>query len=157
MEHEAQHDGPGPAVTATTPGMPERRATASAANMAVTSWRVSTTRMPDASQATRIGEMCPPARVKMCLTLSGGESWGVRPEDEPVILQDLGHELSPVLVRGRVHSPIDLEVLVVGYAGGHERGGSGGNREGQLPVHVRGEERNANTKHNSTQRRRCRC
>ena len=39
-------------------------ATASAAKTAVASWRVSTTRMPRALASTRIGEMCPPQRVK---------------------------------------------------------------------------------------------
>lgn len=44
--------------------LPVRRATASAAKTAVTSWRVSTTRMPSFSQATSTGEMCPPTNVK---------------------------------------------------------------------------------------------
>ena len=43
---------------------PVRRAIASAAKTAVTSWRVSTTRMPNFSQATSSGEMCPPTSVK---------------------------------------------------------------------------------------------
>lgn len=59
---------PGPAVTATTPTVPVRRATASAANTAVTSWRVSTTRMPSFSQATSSGEICPPTSVKRNFT-----------------------------------------------------------------------------------------
>mmetsp|Transcript_23987 Transcript_23987/g.83242 ORF Transcript_23987/g.83242 Transcript_23987/m.83242 type:complete len:248 (+) Transcript_23987:370-1113(+) len=59
---------PGPAVTAATPGTPVRRATASAANTAVTSCRTSTTRMPVALAATRIGEMCPPTSVNRNLT-----------------------------------------------------------------------------------------
>lgn len=82
---------PGPAVTAATPTVLERRATASAANTAETyenfrnytliyswqkvylielhtSWRVSITRIPCFSAATKIGEMWPPARVKMNLT-----------------------------------------------------------------------------------------
>ena len=55
---------PGPAVTAATPGRPVRRAVASAAKTAVASWRVSITRMPARLAATRIGEICPPTRVK---------------------------------------------------------------------------------------------
>src|SRR5438046_2380271 len=54
---------PGPAVTAATPGRPVSRATASAANTAVASWRVSITRMPRCLQPTRIGEMWPPHSV----------------------------------------------------------------------------------------------
>ena len=50
---------PGPAVTAATPGIPLSRATASAANTAVASCRVSTTRRPARLAPTRIGEMCP--------------------------------------------------------------------------------------------------
>ena len=55
---------PGPAVTAAKPGTPVSRATASAANTAVASCRVSTTRTPRAFADTRMGEMCPPQRVK---------------------------------------------------------------------------------------------
>src|SRR3954452_2471994 len=55
---------PGPAVTAATPGTPVRRKTASAAKTASTSWRTSTTRMPRCLAPTRMGEMCPPQRVK---------------------------------------------------------------------------------------------
>lgn len=55
---------PGPAVTAATPAVPPRRATASAAKTAVASCRTSTTRIPRALAPTRIGEMCPPHRVK---------------------------------------------------------------------------------------------
>src|SRR5262245_26199484 len=54
---------PGPAVTAATPGRPVSRATASAANTAVASWRVSITRMPRRLQPTRIGEIWPPLSV----------------------------------------------------------------------------------------------
>ncbi len=54
---------PGPAVTATTPGTPVSRAVASAANTAVASSRQSTTRMPRAFDAARIGEMWPPHSV----------------------------------------------------------------------------------------------
>ena len=45
------------------PACPVRRATASAANTAVASSRMSTMRMPRALAATRIGEMCPPQSV----------------------------------------------------------------------------------------------
>ena len=55
---------PGPAVTAATPGTPVRRATASAAKTAFTSWRTSRIRMPDAFAPTSTGEMCPPDSVK---------------------------------------------------------------------------------------------
>ena len=55
---------PGPAVTAATPGMPVRRATASAAKTAFASSRTSTTRIPRALAETRIGEMWPPHSVK---------------------------------------------------------------------------------------------
>ncbi len=55
---------PGPAVTAATPGRPDSRALASAAKTAVTSSRTSTTRMPRALDALRIGEMWPPHSVK---------------------------------------------------------------------------------------------
>jgi hypothetical protein len=54
---------PGPAVTAATPGTPVSRATASAANTALTSWRTSITRMSRRLAPTRIGEMCPPHSV----------------------------------------------------------------------------------------------
>lgn len=47
---------------------PESLATASAAKTAVASCLVSTMRMPNFSQATRMGEMCPPTRVKTYLT-----------------------------------------------------------------------------------------
>lgn len=47
---------------------PESLATASAAKTAVASCRVSTMRIPTFSQATRMGEMCPPTRVKTYLT-----------------------------------------------------------------------------------------
>ena len=56
---------PGPAVTAATPGTPVMRATASAANTALASWRTSTMSMPRAFAPVRIGEMCPPQRVKI--------------------------------------------------------------------------------------------
>mmetsp|Transcript_683 Transcript_683/g.1505 ORF Transcript_683/g.1505 Transcript_683/m.1505 type:complete len:238 (-) Transcript_683:129-842(-) len=59
---------PGPAVTRATPGTPVSRATASAANIAVTSCRTSATLMPNCSQPTSKGEMCPPTRVKTCFT-----------------------------------------------------------------------------------------
>ena len=59
---------PGPAVTAATPGMPVSRAVASAANTAVASSRTSTTRMPRALAALRIGEMWPPHSVKRLRT-----------------------------------------------------------------------------------------
>ena len=49
---------------AATPGTPVRRKTASAANTASTSWRTSTTRMPRSLAPTRMGEICPPQRVK---------------------------------------------------------------------------------------------
>lgn len=47
---------------------PESLATASAAKTAVASCRVSTMRIPTFSQATRMGEMCPPTRVKTYFT-----------------------------------------------------------------------------------------
>lgn len=47
---------------------PDSLATASAAKTAVASCRVSTMRMPSFSQATSIGEMCPPTRVNTYLT-----------------------------------------------------------------------------------------
>lgn len=59
---------PGPAVTAATPATPVRRATASAANTAVTSWRTSTMRMPRALDATKMGLMWPPTSVNTCFT-----------------------------------------------------------------------------------------
>lgn len=55
---------PGPAVTAATPMRPESLETASAAKTAVASCRVSTTRIPSFSLATRMGEMWPPASAK---------------------------------------------------------------------------------------------
>lgn len=45
------------------PRLPESLATASAANTAVASWRVSTIRIPNFSHATRMGEMWPPTSV----------------------------------------------------------------------------------------------
>ena len=59
---------PGPAVTAATPGTPESRAVASAANTAVASSRTSTIRIPRALDAVRIGEIWPPQSVKMVRT-----------------------------------------------------------------------------------------
>lgn len=47
---------------------PDSLATASAAKTAVASCRVSTMRMPSFSQATKMGEMCPPTRVNTYLT-----------------------------------------------------------------------------------------
>ena len=59
---------PGPAVTAATPTTPDNLATASAANTAVTSCRVSTILIPSFSHATSIGEICPPHSVKTYFT-----------------------------------------------------------------------------------------
>jgi hypothetical protein len=59
---------PGPAVTAAIPGTPVSRATASAANTAVASPRVSMMRMPRAFAPVRMGEICPPQSVKSAVT-----------------------------------------------------------------------------------------
>ena len=59
---------PGPAVTAATPVMPVRRDMASAAKTQFTSCLKSMTVMPSFFDATSMGEMWPPMRVKMCLT-----------------------------------------------------------------------------------------
>ncbi|CAB4600917.1 unannotated protein [freshwater metagenome] len=56
---------PGPAVSAAKPGRRVSFAHASAANVAVCSWRVSTTRMPWSRAASYSGQMCPPLSVNI--------------------------------------------------------------------------------------------
>ena len=49
-------------------GIPVNRATASAAKTALTSWRVSTTLIPSCLHPCKIGEICPPHKVKSACT-----------------------------------------------------------------------------------------
>ena len=59
---------PGPAVSTATPGPRVSLAMASAANVAVCSWRTSTMRTSRFTQASRKGKMWPPERVKTVFT-----------------------------------------------------------------------------------------
>lgn len=79
---------PGPAVTMATPGTPVRREMASAAKTVVASSRTSTTRIPTASQPTRIGAMWPPVSVKTKRTPCSRQAWAAsRP---PYCTEDAG-------------------------------------------------------------------